>query len=506
MPTVTTKFTELQEYNGKDAINTLRLVPILKDQLDNRTWRTYTMLKDLQAPALKMMQEGFLVNHNVRSEQMDQLSAEMAKLQWNLNYISHGLINKDFNPGSWQQVQHLLIDCLGAKPVMGKGKDRDKITTNREALETMAARDELIRPIIDHIIEYRERAKLLGFLKTPLDKDGRIRCNFNITGTNTFRWSSSENAFFTGTNLQNVTEGIRKMFISDPGWKYLNVDLSTGDSRMVALDHYQRLGDSRLLDACIQGDLHTAVAKMVWPDLGWTGDPVRDLAIAEQLFYRHYSFRFMCKKFGHGTNYLGTVATLAAQTRCPRHLVEIFQPLYYAAFGIDEWQANVIEELQLTKELTNIFGYPRAFHGRPGDRRTWREAVAFLGQSGTACAINTAILRVFFEVPEVRLVAQVHDSLTVMYREDREMIDVPRVLACFQNPIRVMHKGVPREHTVPIDAAVGWNWGKVPDQKDIDSGKAEPNPDGLDKWKSQPDARKKRRYDPAASFMDRVLS
>jgi DNA polymerase I-like protein with 3'-5' exonuclease and polymerase domains len=42
------------------------------------------------------------------------------------------------------------------------------------------------------------------FIRAPLDSDGRMRCSFNIAGTETFRWSSSQNVFGSGTNLQNI--------------------------------------------------------------------------------------------------------------------------------------------------------------------------------------------------------------------------------------------------------------------------------------------------------------
>jgi hypothetical protein len=34
-----------------------------------------------------------------------------------------------------------------------------------------------------------------------------MKCSFNTAGTETFRWSSSTNAFWRGTNLQNIPKG-----------------------------------------------------------------------------------------------------------------------------------------------------------------------------------------------------------------------------------------------------------------------------------------------------------
>jgi len=57
--------------------------------------------------------------------------------------------------------------------------------------------------------------KKIDILKTEIDKDGRIRTSYNIAGTNTGRLSSSFSEFGTGTNLQNIEESLRSMFVAD---------------------------------------------------------------------------------------------------------------------------------------------------------------------------------------------------------------------------------------------------------------------------------------------------
>jgi DNA polymerase I-like protein with 3'-5' exonuclease and polymerase domains len=48
------------------------------------------------------------------------------------------------------------------------------------------------------------------FIGAELEMDGRMKCSFNTAGTETFRWSSSTNAFWRGTNLQNIPKGEEK--------------------------------------------------------------------------------------------------------------------------------------------------------------------------------------------------------------------------------------------------------------------------------------------------------
>ena len=79
-------------------------------------------------------------------------------------------------------------------------------------------------------------------------------------------------------------------------------------------------------------DPHTAVARIMWPNLEWTGNLKSDKHIAETPYYRHYTYRFMCKKLGHGSNYGGKPNTLAEQSKVELDLVRQFQPKYFSAF------------------------------------------------------------------------------------------------------------------------------------------------------------------------------
>ena len=139
------------------------------------------------------------------------------------------------------------------------------------------------------LLELRDLAKIISVLRTPLSPDGRMFCSFNVAGTETNRWNSSKSIYDLGTNLQNITERLRRMFIPDPGYVFLSPDLAQAESRAVAY----LSGDEAYIKACESSDLHTLVASMVWHELPWSGDPKRDREIADRKFYRDYSYRFM---------------------------------------------------------------------------------------------------------------------------------------------------------------------------------------------------------------------
>lgn len=499
-------FTSDQMYNALDACNTLGLRDRILPLLDDRRRQTYLLSSCLQAPILDMTFRGVLVDAERKGAALASKTEELAGVREILTYIVGALTeNQSFNPGSWQQLRHFLHTRLGYEPVILSKKGKKEISTNREALETLKSRHEELGPFIDFMLAFRDVDTLIRFIRYGVDPDGRMRSFFSISGTNTGRLSSSENAFGRGGNLQNITEDLRHLFIADKGKALVNVDLSQADSWNVGIEVFQATGDLSYIDAILSGDLHTYVARMVWPDEAWTGDLKKDREFAERIFYRHLDRRFMCKKAGHGTNYLGKGRTIARQMKVATKLMEDFQIRYFAAFpGLRPWQQKRITELQLNKCLTSILGRTRYFHGRMTDERTWREAIGYLGQSPTADVINTVTMRIHRLLPGAELLIQVHDSLLMQVPETEVDIYVPKILELFSVPITVTSpEGITKTFTIPADAAVGWNWGKRW-KKLKDGTKVEAQPDGLEDWRGSLDGRQ-RKNRPEVDVLDRVL-
>jgi len=126
--------------------------------------------------------------------------------------------------------------------------------------------------------------------------NGRMHFGYHVAGTMTGRWSSSENVFGDGTNGQNLTDEMRRVFVADKGLKLCQLDLAQAESKLVA---YLTLPFGRqYLDACNSGDLHTSVSKLVWPEL-FVGANETDKDVAKRPFYRHFTYRDMSKRGGH---------------------------------------------------------------------------------------------------------------------------------------------------------------------------------------------------------------
>jgi DNA polymerase-1 len=489
-------FTRRQAYNGMDASITLEVLLALKREHPEEPL-IYGFERALQGPYLEIMQRGFKIDQESRSSAAEELRSRIEHLQVCLNRLASEVWDfrdtrgNALNPKSFKQLKEFFYDTLNIPPVMISQKGVRRVSCNREALEKIE-QYLYARPVISCILSIRDLSKQLEVFETEIDLDGRYRTSYNIAGTETGRASSSENAFGTGGNAQNIAERLRYVFISDPGWKLCVIDLEQVEARDVGFFLGCLFGDWRYLDAAEAGDLHTTNCRLTWPELPWTGDLKKDREIADRIFYRDWSYRTMMKRGGHGTNYYASPWTMSRHLKIPISVAEEFQ-LKYCKGGeqsaypcIPDFWSWIKLQLQTTHKLVTPFGRQRHFFGRDDDDATLREAIAFLPQSTTADRTNLGLWRVWHKMPEVQMLAQTHDSITFQYRPEDEERVVQQALELMEVGLKAPNG---RSYVVPGEAKVGWNWGNEVTQKDIDkalaAGKSPPrlNPLGLRKWK-----------------------
>lgn len=311
-------------YCALDCCVTYDVKLAIEKQLDEVARETYQTSLDTVPVVLEMMLGGLKVDLQKRREVLAYYEKQLAKLEsrW-IRLCSEGLgIPADrtkrtggrqplpINPASPKDIQYLFHTVLQipAKKKRKKGQDEASITTDREVLEGFRSYY-FAEVFVNYILAMRDAAKSIGFLKTKLDDDNRIRCSFNVAGTKTGRLNSSFSDTGTGTNLQNITGKLKNIFVADPGEILLDIDLEQGDSRGVGAIAWNWFVEShgedwagRYLDACESGDLHTTVTRMAWSTLDWPADldPKACKKIAEQLAYRDKSYRDLSKALGHG--------------------------------------------------------------------------------------------------------------------------------------------------------------------------------------------------------------
>jgi DNA polymerase I-like protein with 3'-5' exonuclease and polymerase domains len=419
-------------------------------------------------PLIEMMLRGFRVDPGKRELAIQLVKADMARLDHIIQTLVNAVWLKGINPNSGDQLKDLFYNHLGIRPITIWVKGELKYPMDRQVLEKIEDYFQA-RPIVSAILAFRDMEKQLQVLTKQVDPDWRMRTSYNIGGTKTARFSSSKSPTGTGDNLQNVAEHLRHVFITDPGMILCGIDAEQSDSRMVGYMCGMLFSDWSYLDACESSDLHTVVARMVWPELPWTGDDLEDRAIAARPFYRHHSYRNACKHMGHGTNFLGKGTSISKQTGVPTKLVDEFRERYFDKYPcIPRLQAWTAEQIQRNKRLTTIHGRTRDFFDRPEADETIRKGMAYLAAAATADNLNLGMWRIWKHMPEVQLLAQVHDAVYFQFRED---MDRRAIVKKAQDLCVTTLRCGQRQFTVPTVAKLGYNWGDV----------SPINPKGLDK-------------------------
>lgn len=458
-------------YNGLDCCITHEVFEHLKPIKD---CFAYDMDRTMQAPAFVLSNRGIKIDMEMRGEVLDFLSKEKEKCQKIFDRFCLEGLGVEINYGSWQQLLKLFYEYLQLEPVSVYNKitKEYKPSTSRAALEELAIKQPISKPFIDLIFEMRDIDKKKQVLELGIENDGRMHCNYNVAGTLTGRFSSSEWSFGGGGNLQNITEEMRKAFVPDEGKKFCSIDLDQAESKLVA---YLSLpwGDN-YLRACNSGDLHTFVAKLIWPELPWPNTPKGDREIAEQPFYRHFSYRDMAKRGGHASNYDGTATIVSMHLKIPIGIAEDFQHKYFKAFPeIKQWHNHVRMQLSTKRYIETPHGRKCFFPGRPWEKDTIKSAIAYGPQSAIADTLNKGFYRVWrkYDPHDIQILLQVHDSILFQYDIERENELVRKVLEDLVVSVPVNGQIC----RVGASAKVGFNWGNLSDV----------NPYGLIKFTGQ---------------------
>lgn len=206
---------QLWRYNCLDAVTTWEITQELEALIDKLGFRgLFANRLEQLAVAFAMMRRGIKVDERARSKLYHQFDAEIQKRDAELTR----LMPEDIPPllagktakSPWYrsptQQAKFFYDLCGVPEI--RDRKTGARTCNDDALMKIAIKQPLLQPITERLQETRSLLVVKnGILSAKTDHDGRMRCSFNPAGTDTFRYSSSENAFGRGTNLQNISKG-----------------------------------------------------------------------------------------------------------------------------------------------------------------------------------------------------------------------------------------------------------------------------------------------------------
>jgi len=416
-------------YNCKDGVITFESDDSLQNVVDQLGVRgPHDFQQRLWWPVLRTMQRGVRIDERARAQFRVEVQAQIAERQaWIEDVLGHPI-----NIRSPAQMCELFYLSLGQPVVLGR-KTRTP-STDDEALNRIASREPALRPLVEKIQDLRSLGVFLStFVEARCDVDGRMRTSFSIPGTDTYRFSSSTNAFGSGLNFQNIPKGgdsdrlalpnIRSMFVPDPGNTFFDIDLSSADLRIVVWESDESEMKAMLREGL---DPYTEVAKEFYHDPSLSKkDPRR------QLF----------KAFCHGTHYLGTAKGLAERLGLSVHEAEKTQAWYFGKFPrIKRWQDDLKDQVVKRRMVENIFGYRRYFLERI-EGTIFNVAAAWIPQSTVGCLINRAYMAIAEQEPSIEILLQVHDSLAGQFptvdaeRCTRRVIELAEIPLPYDDPL-----------------------------------------------------------------------
>lgn len=408
--------------------------------------------QELFYPILRAMNLGVRVIPTAKERMAADIQEELSHREAFLyNVLGHKI-----NVGSPKQMKALFYDDLLQPPILkrtlDKATNRYKMvpTCDDEALQKIAAREPLLRPITNAIADIRTLSKFFGdFVMMPLDSDGRMRCSFNIAGDAggksapySYRLSSSKNPFGSGGNLQTIPSeksksagkaaargsmdfrlpNIRSMYGPDPGFTFFDMDLDRADLQVVVRES----GEKDWIAAMDLGvDMHLlnvfVLDKQEPP-------PYEELVESHPKYWDHRTprkhKREFAKVFCHATNYVGGAKTVAAHTGRSVHEIDSAQKYWFAAHpGVKRWHDRVSEQISKRRFVENRYGYRWYIFDRLDGLLP--EAVAWIPQSTVGITINKIWLNFYKYIPELQVLLQVHDSLAGQFPTHRKAHILP---------------------------------------------------------------------------------
>lgn len=413
-------------------------VEVLRQKL--RDTKMDTLFRDIEMPLVftlfDMEQNGIRVEADALKQYGDQLAGKIAELEKEI-YEEAG---ETFNINSPKQLGVVLFENM---KLPGGRKTKTGYSTAADVLEKLAPE----HPVVAKILEYRQYTKLKSTyadgLANYIQDAGRIHGKFNQTITATGRISSTE------PNLQNIPVRmelgrlIRKVFIPEEGYRFVDADYSQIELRVLA--HCS--GDEHLIQAYKeQSDIHRITASQVFHI------PFDEVTPQQRRNAKAVNFGIV-----YGISSFGLSQDLSITRKEAAKYIDD----YFATYpGIKTFLDHAVTHAKEEGYVVTLFGRRRPVPELSSSnfmQRSFGERVAMNSpiQGAAADIIKIAMIRVNQRLKDQkmksRLVLQVHDELLIEAYEP-ELDEVQNILK------EEMEHAAELKVPLEIDMHTGDNW------------------------------------------------
>lgn len=411
--------------------------PIEKALHETEMWKIYTEIELPLAFTLNSMEEWGI---RVKGEELKNYGEKLSVRIHELEKMIWEQAGEEFNINSPKQLGVILFEKMG---IPGGKKTKTGYSTAADILEKLAPEHEIIK----NILEYRQLAKLKSTyadgLSAVIEPDGRIHSTFNQTITATGRISSTE------PNLQNIPVRmelgrlIRKVFVPDDGFVFLDADYSQIELRVLA----HMSGDEKLIQAYREAqDIHRLTASQVFHV------PFDEVTPLQRRNAKAVNFGIV-----YGISSFGLSQDLSITRKEAAAYIEKYFETYPKIKGFLD---GLVKSAKEKGYVTTMLGRRRPVPELKSSnfmQRSFGERVAMNSpiQGSAADIIKIAMNRVYERMKQEglksRLVLQVHDELLIETKKE-EIETVSKILE--EEMKGAAHLSVELE----IDMHQGENW------------------------------------------------
>jgi DNA polymerase I-like protein with 3'-5' exonuclease and polymerase domains len=325
---------------------------------------------------------------------------------------------KIFNPNSVMQLRVVLFDYLGLNPT-GKKTATGAVSTDAEVLGELSEEHALPAAIL----KVRQLGKIqntyISKILPEIDRDGRIRTNFNLIFTTSGRLSSSGK--FNAQQIPRDNPIIKGCIKAPTGYKIVSQDLTTAEMYYAAV----LSGDKNLQEVFSSGgDFHSTIAKMVFSLPCAVGD-VKRLYGSMRQSAKAISFGIL---YGSGANKVSQTVSKATGESYPVEQARDDIKQYFTKFSkLKRWledRKNFIQQNGYTysffgrkRRLPNVFSADKgiAAHevrsGINAEVQSLASDVNLLGAMRTATEISAKNL-------DAKIFMLVHDSIVALVKDE----------------------------------------------------------------------------------------
>jgi|TARA_R110002012_G_scaffold254493_2_gene433567 DNA polymerase I-like protein with 3'-5' exonuclease and polymerase domains len=412
-------FDVMQVYAAMDAAVTFELYELMLEAL-HKNPKLVRVYKDILIPGMLFLKDcqdnGVPFDRRRLEEAQNLMEADIQVAIEKLYSFKEVQMfekaqGKEFNPNSTVQLRSLLFDAIGLQPT-GKKTGTGAHSTDAEVLGRLAEQ----HAVPNLILDIRQKSKIkntyLDKIIPQLDRDSRLRTNFNLHSTTSGRLSSSGKL-----NMQQIPRDnpiVKGCIRAKEGNQIVAMDLTTAEVYVAAA----LSGDRNLSEVFKSGgNFHSSIAKLVFR-LPCEVDEVAEQYTFERQAAKAVTFGIM---YGAGPNKISQQVTKDSGSLFSVSDAQKVIKQYFDQFNrLKHWLEEQKEFIEANAYLYSTFGRKRRLENvRSADKgiasHEVRSGINFLVQSVSSDMNLLAAIDMNNYIKEQglksRIFALVHDSI-----------------------------------------------------------------------------------------------